>query len=500
MSLQWRRNSLVFVLAGLMFASSQAAEPALLGNQSCATSTCHGGVTSSGPAWNHSLSTWIAKDPHAGAGLLLRDQRSRQIILRLDPAAADSDDVFDNVLRERCISCHVTVTAEETRAGEQLSNAVLAIGVSCESCHGPAESWLGEHVQADWHGEKRFAKSTGMRDTESVIGRAATCVRCHVGSRTADGMVRDMNHDLIAAGHPALRFDLLLYNENMPRHWDASSEAENAFQQSAIRVRDVGRAMNLAASLELSAQRAVDHLNTREAVSLVSNQVPWPELADYDCFACHQSLDFQRAESTVVSSGVPIWNAWSTVRQLAMTPAAMASLAPIRSDSERIANIAKLLPVKAREWRSNAVALASQEVSSSERLNQIRNELLQVRKFSWYEAAIQYLRLDAVQRDLAKDPDKAVMAEQMAKGLSMVEKSLRFDPDRLKSQRGRYHSPARFEVNKFRDAMNAALQAAMNPVSDANPASDVSSTMSANSANTDRNLPIFLSRSVASQP
>ncbi|MCP4887954.1 MAG: hypothetical protein GY904_15220 [Planctomycetaceae bacterium] len=491
MSLQWCRNSLVFVFAGLMFASGQAAEPVLLGNQSCATSTCHGGVISSGPAWNHSLSTWIAKDPHAGAGLLLRDQDSRQIILRLNPAAADSDDVFDNVLRERCISCHVTVAAEDTRAGERLPNAVLATGVSCESCHGAAEAWLGEHVQADWHGDKRFATSTGMRDTESVIGRAATCVRCHVGSRTADGMVRDMNHDLIAAGHPALRFDLLLYNENMPRHWNASSEAEIAFQQSAIRVRDVGRAMNLAASLELSAQRAVDHLNTRESVSLASNQVPWPELADYDCFACHQSLEFRNAESTLVSSGVPIWNAWSTVRQLAITPAAMASLSPMRSDAERIA---KLLPVKAKEWRSNAVALASQEVSPSERLNQIRDELLQVRKLSWYEAAIQYLRLDAVQRDLAKDPDKAVVAEQMAKDLSMVEKTLRFDPDRLKNQRGRYHSPARFDVNKFLEAMNAALHTALNP------ASDASSAKSANSANTARNLSIFLSRSAASQP
>ncbi len=218
MSLQWRRTLLILGFAGLVFASGQAAEPMLLGNQSCATSTCHGGVIGSGPAWNHSLSTWIAKDPHARAGLVLRDNDSRQIVLRLNPAAADSDDVFDNVLRERCISCHVTVAAEETTAGEKLPNAVLAAGVSCESCHGAAEFWLDEHVQVDWQGEKRFASATGMRDTESVIGRAATCVRCHVGSRTDDGMVRDMNHDLIAAGHPALRFDLLFYDENMPRH------------------------------------------------------------------------------------------------------------------------------------------------------------------------------------------------------------------------------------------------------------------------------------------
>lgn len=485
MSMQWRRIALICEFAGLiffsgfMFASGRAAEPALLGNQSCATSTCHGGVINSGPAWNHSLSTWIAKDPHAGAGLLLRDNDSRRIVSRLDPAAADSAEAYDNVLRERCISCHVTVAAEETTAGGKLQNAVLATGVSCESCHGAAESWLNEHVQADWQGEKRFASPTGMRDTESVLGRAETCVRCHVGSRSSDGMVRDMNHDLIAAGHPALRFDLLIYDENMPRHWDANSEAEKSFQQSAIRVRDVGRAINLAASLELSTQRAVDHLKSRDLDSLSIGSAPWPELADYDCFACHQALEFRPAESTLVSSGVPIWNAWSTIRQLEISPAAMASLSPVSSDPERIA---KLLPVKAKEWRSNAAALATQDVSPSERFKQIREELSEKTKLTWYEAAIQYLSLDAAYRDLAKDPANAARAQQMAEQLSKIERSLRFDPDRPKNQRGRYHSPARFDANKFREAVDAALQSA------------------ASSANAARNIQIPLSRSVASQP
>lgn len=209
MKLPWQQRSaidvmaLVWAFACLAVCSGFAAEPALLGNQSCATSTCHGGVIGSGPSWHFSLSTWMANDPHAGAGLVLRDADSRRIVTRLDPAAIDSMEAYDNVLRTRCISCHTTVASEQTEAVGRLDDTVLAAGVSCESCHGPAEKWITAHVQGNWQGAQRFAPETGMRDTESIIGRSETCVRCHIGSRTSDGMVRDMNHDLIAAGHPA---------------------------------------------------------------------------------------------------------------------------------------------------------------------------------------------------------------------------------------------------------------------------------------------------------
>jgi hypothetical protein len=138
-----RRNthaSLALLIATTCCAKfGMAAEPRLIGNQSCATSTCHGGKVDSGPAWHHSFSTWMVHDPHAGAGLLLRDSDSRQIVMRLDPRAADSGDAYDNVLRTRCISCHVTVPASETLPAGPLQDSVLASGVSCESCHGPAE-------------------------------------------------------------------------------------------------------------------------------------------------------------------------------------------------------------------------------------------------------------------------------------------------------------------------------------------------------------------------
>ena len=72
-----KQSNLVWMLAFQLLCMQACLADDLLGRAACATSTCHGGVIGQGPKWNHSLSTWIAKDPHAGAGLLLRDEDSR---------------------------------------------------------------------------------------------------------------------------------------------------------------------------------------------------------------------------------------------------------------------------------------------------------------------------------------------------------------------------------------------------------------------------------------
>ena len=76
-------------------------------------------------------------------------------------------------------------------------------GVNCESCHGPAQLWLAEHTQYGWNNRPPLEKERlGMRPTRELPERAAVCVGCHVGPPG-----RDMNHDLIAAGHPRLNFE-----------------------------------------------------------------------------------------------------------------------------------------------------------------------------------------------------------------------------------------------------------------------------------------------------
>jgi hypothetical protein len=263
-------------------------------------------------------------------------------------------------------------------------------------------------------------------------------------------MVRDMNHDLIAAGHPALRFDLLLYLDNLPKHWDSAGPAEQTFDESAIRVREVARAVNLSAALELSAQRAADHLRSKQADSWLGAPVPWPELADYDCYSCHQALKFRPADAPVVSSGVPTWNAWYTLRQLPISDTAMSGLAPGRSEASRIAT---LIPPKAEEWRTKAQEMSAGSPNPVKRLDSIAADLHGASDIDWQEAALQYLRLEAVARDLSKQAATATLGQQITGQLPGIELLLRFDPSPTSDQRARVHSPAQFDAERFRTEM-----------------------------------------------
>ncbi|HJT78635.1 MAG TPA: hypothetical protein VJ739_15640, partial [Gemmataceae bacterium] len=110
----------------------------------------------------------------------------------------------------------------------------------------------------------------GMRPLATPTERAETCVVCHVGSAEAD-----MNHDLIAAGHPRLNFEFSAFYANMPRHWaESDADLEPA---ALIRSWAEGQVVTARAALELTAVRA-------------ASPHPWPEFAEYDCFACHHDL------------------------------------------------------------------------------------------------------------------------------------------------------------------------------------------------------------------
>src|SRR5947208_2216032 len=56
----------------------------------------------------------------------------------------------------------------------------------------------------------------GMTDTKNLFARARLCSGCHIGSPQ-----QEVNHDLYAAGHPPLRFELASYEALIGRkHWD----------------------------------------------------------------------------------------------------------------------------------------------------------------------------------------------------------------------------------------------------------------------------------------
>jgi hypothetical protein len=284
--------------------------PRYIGRSSCATATCHGGIAGIGPAWHSSSSVFEASDPHARAGDVLLNDLSIRIVEALEPSASGSDELFARTLQTRCVSCHApeipsaSSATSATLEPERLRRE-LAAGVSCEACHGPASVWEKLHTGAAWAKSARFTAALGMLDTESPLARADDCARCHVGSRPAEGPIRDMNHDMIAAGHPPLSFDMLRYQTRLPPHWAADREAlATAPAQESAPMVDAWRTRVLLAALRLSAERRSSSAHS-----------PQPELSEYDCTACHHQLQLESPRERSGSTGSALWHPWYTAGQ-----------------------------------------------------------------------------------------------------------------------------------------------------------------------------------------
>src|SRR5437870_3137050 len=104
------------------------------------------------------------------------------------------------------------------------------------------------------------AKYGSMAHLSDPKVRAETCAGCHVGAPAGLGApLRDMNHDLIAAGHPRLNFDYATYLRALPPHW---AEKDRDVSPAALRPAGdefphwlVGRAATTAATYRPRADR-----------------------------------------------------------------------------------------------------------------------------------------------------------------------------------------------------------------------------------------------------
>jgi hypothetical protein len=156
-----------------------------------------------------------------------------------------------------CADCHVS--AERDPTGE-----VALLGVSCESCHGPAKEWMpihydfgksasGEKLTAESedpaHRKERIAKSiaAGMLRPENVREVAANCYGCHTVP----------NEKLVnVAGHPAgSDFELVSWSQGEVRHsylTDDSNPPASPERKRELFV--VGRALDLQYSLAAAAK------------------------------------------------------------------------------------------------------------------------------------------------------------------------------------------------------------------------------------------------------
>jgi hypothetical protein len=287
----------------IFFCSSSASSTAdtpepikYIGPGSCAATSCHGSVkpVAGSRIYQNEYSTWILQDKHSRAYQALTGPVGERMarILKLKSKAEDAP---------KCLVCHALYASPEQR-GRPFE---LSDGVSCENCHGPAQAWLGPHASSNWHHEE-FAPRLGMVDMRNVIHRTEKCLECHLGTKE-----KFVDHEMIAAGHPDLYFELDSFSAVMPRHWKVpreSAPAKPLEDASWIGVRDwsAGQAVQLRASLERLAWRARNERFDKKDV--------WPEYAELSCFACHHSLgpakDSWRQEHGFEGRrpGDPAWN------------------------------------------------------------------------------------------------------------------------------------------------------------------------------------------------
>jgi hypothetical protein len=306
-----------------------------VGSGSCAARACHGNptITRRGES-NSAYVIWLSSDPHAQAYAVLSTPEAQHMAEALGLGAATKAD--------RCLACHsLSIGGAHPAAAAGVNPAaLLADGVGCEACHGPAEKYLAEHTLNRWHrpGDPKFDPSFGMTDTANIGPRAAICAGCHVGQPDAEGRPwRDVNHDLIAAGHPRLNFEFSAYMANLPPHWNVNRDPER-FEELHSWI--AGQLASGEAALKLLESRASSAATLPKAGERTLVPGVWPELSEYDCYSCHHDLrgngwrqsyhssiaaDERTANPPAPPRGSPGWGTWyfQGPRLLAATSAVM---------------------------------------------------------------------------------------------------------------------------------------------------------------------------------
>src|SRR5262249_2763134 len=125
---------------------------------------------------------------------------------------------------------------------------------------------------------------------------------------------KEVNHDLIAAGHPRLNFEMGGYHGIYNKHWNdrnyATNPAKNQPADFEARLWLLGQLTAAQAALELTESRAA---NANKAI-----QQPWPGFAECGCSPCHKDLqvtpskdqDRQLAKYKTRPVGAPPYGTW----------------------------------------------------------------------------------------------------------------------------------------------------------------------------------------------
>lgn len=369
------------VIPRMSAAAEPVHSPKILGSLSCSATACHGSQTVDIARLRpgEEFIRWLNTDPHAGAAVTLTSEKYRDILLRV---SGRDDGQADPQVQARCANCHDPLGG----TGDHATLSPVGHGIGCETCHGPAEHWLPRHFERDI--ERTELTALGLLDTKNLNVRAKQCVSCHIGS--AD---RDMNHDMIAAGHPPLRFELSAYHDLIRhKHWNDTRERLET-RDYQVQLWAAGQTAGASARLELLAARCG------------SEPERWPELAEHNCFSCHQRIrGSDQLAVRAAGLGRPAWSNWNLIFIDALhTP-------PVKPGNEPLtalrAAFNREFPADQDAVRTETAAArlqlqrhsSAQDITAIALLQSLSSSLRDTANADWETRCQQYLALTAAER------------------------------------------------------------------------------------------------------
>jgi hypothetical protein len=229
-----------------------------LGVATCASSVCHGAVS---PSTKYDISLneyviWSHDDRHSKAYLALSNEKGRAIAAKLGIADARTD--------KMCLDCH----ADNVPAARRGPKFTFADGISCEACHGGAESWLESHASRKVTNRENIER--GMYPTADLASRAALCLSCHYGNED-----KFATHRIMGSGHPRLSFELDTFVALQPAHHQVDADyRKRKPSHDHAQIWAFGQLAALRSQLTM--------LQSPLAAGAV-----FPELAMFSCHSCH---------------------------------------------------------------------------------------------------------------------------------------------------------------------------------------------------------------------
>ena len=248
---------------------------------------------------------FIAEDKHVQAFELLKGKLGQAMSVRLGYSVIED---------RRCLSCHAGWRPDEPEKPPHFE-----FGVTCESCHGPSSKWDTPHSEPAWRLKSPKDKSQlGLVNVRDPVARAEQCFSCHIGNVDHGKII---THEMYAAGHPPLpSIEIESFVDQMPAHWRYLPEkGPFASRAEYIKLNYPKHAHDPGLDFPRTRSTVVGGLVAlRESLELFASQakpenLQWPELALFDCQACHHELrspSWRQQRDIPIAPGRPALPEW----------------------------------------------------------------------------------------------------------------------------------------------------------------------------------------------